>query len=369
MLAVGEIVQERYRIERLLGCGGMGGVYLATHLGLEDKVAIKEMNVPFDDAEMMAELIRQFRTEGQILRSLRHPGLPALHDWFAYTSRYYLVMEFIEGRTLAEVIEHDTYTEEDVLRWTSELCAVLNYLHQHDPPIIFRDLKPSNIILDSRGHIRLIDFGISKIFNPADGTMTQTVIRGAGTPGFAAPEQYGVGTDARTDIYALGATMYCCMSGQLPPCSVALSSGTAEMVPLEQANPEASPFVVGLVAWMMALNRNERPQSIAAVQEALAQRAIPERLPADDATIVPILLAQRIPAPTRPLALRELLHLRRAPWGALAMIFGILALLATGWALRTPHLQGLAAGLVLTPRAAVTRSVLLPLNESSHRGR
>lgn len=209
MLTMGQELGGRYEILRPLGRGGMGGVYLANHVELHTEVAVKEMLLEGMDPATRGAAVRQFKTEARILRQLRHPNLPLVYDFFEEDGRHYLIMEFVQGRTMQEILdEQGPVSEGQALAWARELCSVLGYLHAQDPPVIFRDLKPANVMVDANGHVKLIDFGIAKIFRPETGTGTHTAARGAGTAGYSAPEQYGGATDERTDIYSLG-----------PPCT------------------------------------------------------------------------------------------------------------------------------------------------------
>lgn len=204
--AIGSVVAQRYVIERLLGSGGMGEVYLVSDRNLPGRMwALKEMRPdPNDD---QAEQEAQFRREAEILCGLDHPSLPKVSAWFVDDGRHCLVMEYIAGQTLFDVLEGTAalFLDEATLRdWGTQLCDTLHYLHTQSPPVIYRDLKPKNVILTATG-LKLIDFGIARTFEADKATDTIVI----GTPGFAAPEQYGRRqTDARSDIYSLGATLH-----------------------------------------------------------------------------------------------------------------------------------------------------------------
>ncbi len=263
----GYILDGRYRIDGVLGRGGMGGVYEATQLALGKAFAIKEMLVVLPTAERLEAATRQFRTEAQILHSLEHPGLPRLYDFFEAEGNCYLVMELIRGKTLEQLADL-TVPETLALGWLQQICAVLQYLHGHKPQVIFRDLKPSNVMVNEDGHVKLIDFGIAKVWEASDeGTATSTGIRGLCSPGYAAPEQYGGGTDERTDIYALGATMYTVLTAKVPPTSVDMASGR-KLEPLRSLRPDVSEKTEKLIEWMMALPLSKRPQNIQEVIDA-----------------------------------------------------------------------------------------------------
>ncbi|MHB2019392.1 MAG: protein kinase domain-containing protein, partial [Candidatus Xenobia bacterium] len=200
----------------------------------------------------------------RLVSRLEHAGLTRVHDFFERSQHHYLVMDYIDGVTLADyLLTESGLAEEMVLQWARELCDVLEYLHSHS--IIFRDLKPSNIMLDRTRRIRLIDFGIAK---EVDATMpgTRTFIKGAGTPGYAAPEQYAGGTDVRTDVYALGATLYTMVTRSAPPQSIEMMVGSARLTPVKVANPAVSDLLASRIERMMMLERSMRPQNMAEVQ-------------------------------------------------------------------------------------------------------
>nr|MBN1229624.1 serine/threonine protein kinase [Anaerolineae bacterium] len=207
-LQPGQVLQSRYRILGIIGMGGMGAVYQARDLHfptVPKLVAIKEMINLAKDQQLREQTLKNFEREAEILATLAHPAIPQIYDFFSYGDRAYLVMEFIQGKDL-EAILHSTESflpTEQIRLWGVEICDVLFYLHNHVPdPIIFRDMKPSNVMVDHHKHIRLIDFGIAKTFQMGQpGTMI-------GTDGYAAPEQYKGLASPSADIYALGATLH-----------------------------------------------------------------------------------------------------------------------------------------------------------------
>lgn len=215
-LKVGDVLCGRYPIEGILGEGGMGAVYKAGDLSSKRKWAIKEMSDSFDNPQEKGEAIASFKAEADMLAELDHPNLPRITHCFSERGRQYIVMDLVEGKTIEKLLkeapEHRLSLQE-TLNIASQLTAVLSFLHSHHPPIIFRDLKPANIMLTPRGVVKLIDFGIARFFQ--QGKKSDT--RALGTPGYAAPEQYGKGqSDARTDIYAMGATLHECLTGRDP---------------------------------------------------------------------------------------------------------------------------------------------------------
>lgn len=185
----------------------MAAVYQARDSKRGTVCAIKEMSLSTVPTSERPQAIQNFLAEARILSRLNHPNLPAFTDFFTEGARYFLVMEYIDGQTLEDMLEENgaPFSERRVLGWARQLCDVLEYLHSQQPPIIFRDMKPSNIMLTRTGRIKLIDFGIARLFRRSGGQDTQLL----GTPGFAPPEQYGSAqTDERTDIYSLAMTLY-----------------------------------------------------------------------------------------------------------------------------------------------------------------
>ncbi len=212
-LTVGTVLSAgRYTIETLVASGGMGAVYRATDMRFNRPCAVKEMLNEFTNEAERAQAVEWFSREATLLLELNHPCIPRVRDFFAEAGQHYLVMDFIDGRTLAEVLEREGHiaglngarglSEEQSRSWMRQLCGVLNYLHSQSPPIIFRDLKPSNIMVTNRDEIKLIDFGIARTFQSQ---RQATVIM---TLGYAPPEQLHGMPEPRSDIYALGATMY-----------------------------------------------------------------------------------------------------------------------------------------------------------------
>ncbi|MDH7578608.1 MAG: protein kinase [Bacillota bacterium] len=207
------VLEGRYVIVKTLGRGGMGAVYLALDQRLNNiPVAIKEMSTNAVGHGKLQAAIAAFKKEATMLISLRHPALPRITDFFARgKDRWYLVMDYIEGETLRAVVQRrGPIPQKEVLDWANQLCSILDYLHSQQPPVIFRDLKPANIMLTPDGKIKLIDFGIARHFRP--GLTSDTIAYGSS--GFAPPEQYGENqTDPRSDIYALGATLHYLLTG------------------------------------------------------------------------------------------------------------------------------------------------------------
>lgn len=254
-LLTGQILHgNRYRIAKLIGQGGFGSVYRAWDLTLNQPVALKE------NLDTSQEAQRQFEHEAQILAGLRHPNLPRVIDhFFIFGQGQYLVMDFVEGNSASELLagrQGHPFSEAEVLPWLRQVCAALDYLHKRQPPIIHRDIKPENIIITPEGQAMLVDFGISKIY---DAQLATTVGAQAVTPGYSPPEQYGVGkTDARTDVYALGATLYRLLTGIDPPPSVDIVAGTVNLTPPCQLNQRLSPAVEQAILKAMSTNISQR---------------------------------------------------------------------------------------------------------------
>src|SRR6266568_5098022 len=207
-----ELYSGRYKVERLAAAGGMGAVYRATDVNLESTCAVKEMLDDFQSEEERKKAVEWFRREAKLLLTLNDRCIPRVRDFFVEGGRHYLVMDFIEGRTLGDVLEKEGNVsgingahglpEARVRKWAQQLCSVLGYLHSRTPPIIFRDLKPSNIMVTTDDEIKLVDFGIARAFQSQ---RQSTVIM---TVGYAPPEQFLGNPEPRSDLYALGATLH-----------------------------------------------------------------------------------------------------------------------------------------------------------------
>jgi len=258
------VVANRYAILRKLGQGGMGAVYLVADTRLAGKqYALKEMSdqAIADPAERQAALLA-FQQEAQLLANLDHPNLPKVTDSFPEGSNYYLVMEYVQGETLDNKLAqvNGPLPEPTVRRYAEQLCDVLDYLHHRQPAVIFRDLKPTNIMIQPGDRLKLIDFGIARHFKPGKSKDTQAM----GTPGYAAPEQYGKGqSDARTDIYALGATLHHMLTGRDP------GSDPFHFPNARLLNPVLSGSIDQIVMRSVELDPNRRWQSVREVRNAL----------------------------------------------------------------------------------------------------
>ena len=261
-------LQGRYIIIETVGEGGMGTVYKAIDTQTNDcLVAIKEMCLDhYRSYSKQNAAQKLFRREARILSNLSHPNLPRVYAFFNENRRSYLVMDFIEGKTLAQLLKESTKAYlpvKDVLYYALQLCSVLSYLHQQTPPIIFRDLKPSNVMVTAKGHIYLIDFGIVRVFKANPSSDTQHF----GTPGFASPEQYGNGqAGPRSDLYNLGATLHYCLTGKDPR----LNQPTLfHFLPPHTLNSQVSASLSELIQHLVATREDQRPPDAETVQREL----------------------------------------------------------------------------------------------------
>jgi serine/threonine protein kinase len=260
------LLNNRYKIKKELGKGGMSTVYLVSDERLQEREwAIKEMGRNGGTVQD-ERIISQFRQESEILAGLNHKSLPKIIDYFSSDNRYYLVMDYIEGELLEHYIEKtDGFIEEKEIRKIAiEICDVLEYLHSQKQPVIFRDIKPSNIIITHDGKMKLIDFGIARVFAP--GKEKDTII--IGTPGFAAPEQYGTGqTDVRSDIYSFGATLYN-MATKIDPSLSPMSFSIPSSI-----NTNLSPAIDTVILKALNLDPEQRFQTVKEMREALEGKA------------------------------------------------------------------------------------------------
>jgi eukaryotic-like serine/threonine-protein kinase len=262
-LKVGEMLRQRYRIEETLGQGGMGAVYRATDINLGVQVAVKE------NLFTTEEYARQFRREATILASLRHAGLPRVTDHFVIENEgQYLVMDYIEGDDLRERLERDgPIAEDQAIGWFLDICDGLAYLHSRTPPIVHRDIKPGNIKITPDDEAILVDFGLAKVLEESGSTTTGAK---AMTPGFSPPEQYGAGrTDPRTDIYALAATLYTALTAAIPEDSLERAMGRATLTPIRRRNPKVSALISRAIEQALALDPEERFQTMSEFAAAL----------------------------------------------------------------------------------------------------
>ncbi|HLH75551.1 MAG TPA: protein kinase [Candidatus Binataceae bacterium] len=264
-LATGHLLDGRYRVEKVIGVGGMGRVYMANDTRLANRpVAVKEMLVGEGLHERKA--VEDFAREAAVLAPLSHPGIPNLIDYFAEGGRHYLVMEYIAGGDLQGWLDKQgpkfQVPEPQVLRWGRAILDVLSFLHAQQPPIVYRDLKPGNIMINKDGHAMLIDFGIAR-FLPPSGRGTQI-----GSVGYAPPEQYLGKLEPRSDLYSLAATMHHLLTGRDPQMEPPFS-----FPPVRQLAPAVSVATERAVMMALELDAAKRPSSAA---EMIAMLPNPE---------------------------------------------------------------------------------------------
>ncbi len=265
-LPPGTILVDRYAIQEVIGAGGMGSVYRARDLHFPNVVklvAVKEMTNQVRDQLVRETIVQNFEREANILVTLNHPSIPRIFDYFSREDRAYLVLEFVHGKDL-EALLNDTqgfFPEEQVIGWAIELCDVLQFLHTHKPePIIFRDMKPSNVMVNQYGHIVLVDFGIARVFKSGQkGTMI-------GTEGYSPPEQYRGEATPIADIYALGATLHHLMTRRDPRLETPF---TFSERPLRQINPSVSIELDAVINTCLQYNPENRFKSALEMKEAL----------------------------------------------------------------------------------------------------
>ena len=269
-LQPGVTLQDRYLILGILGSGGMSSVYKGRDLhfpNVTKLVAVKEMLNLASDPTMHEMVVRNFEREADLLATLSHPAIPRIFDYFSQESSSYLVMEFIEGKDLEAILREseDFLSEEQAVTWALQLCEVLSYLHNQKPqPVIFRDMKPSNVMIDNHNHIRLIDFGIARVFQPGQkGTMI-------GTEGYSPPEQYRGEASPAGDIYALGATLHHLLTRRDPRAEPPFSFSER---PIRQINPRVSAETEAVISAALAYDPKDRFASAETMRQALATAA------------------------------------------------------------------------------------------------
>jgi eukaryotic-like serine/threonine-protein kinase len=265
------VLQGRYDIEEVLGIGGMSVVYKARDLrftAVARHCAVKEMPDTAPDPRTGQLRLANFEREASLLATLSHPGIPKIYDFFYSHNRVYLVLEYIDGRDLETQLNNRgaPMQEDEVVKYAVQICEVLEYIHGHQPqPIVFRDLKPSNIICASDGKITLIDFGIAKLFqSDKRGTMI-------GTEGYAPPEQYRGMAEPRGDIYGLGATMHHLLTASDPRTQTPFTFAER---PIRRFNTRVSDYVESVILRAVEYDMDRRWPSAAAMRQALMQSSI-----------------------------------------------------------------------------------------------
>ncbi|HVB61523.1 MAG TPA: serine/threonine-protein kinase [Ktedonobacteraceae bacterium] len=273
------LFRDRYFIMSKVGAGGFGSVYKARDIQSGDRlVALKEVRLQGLHPQAMIEATAAFQREVDVLSQLDHPNLPRFYEYFQTAEQWYLVMEFIAGETLEEYQRKATNRHlllSEVLDIGIHLCLILDYLHSQQPPIVFRDLKPTNIMRTPTGQLYLVDFGIARYFKPGQAKDTVAL----GSPGYAAPEQYGKAqTTPRADIYSLGAVLHQLLTTSDP------SEAPFRFLPLRPKSPQSHSDpgslttsmvdvlvnkLEKLIANMLSMNVNERPPDVASVKQEL----------------------------------------------------------------------------------------------------
>ncbi len=272
MIETGTLLQNRYLIEKQIGEGGMGAVYLAIDQRFGSTVAIKETFFKDD------ELGLAFEREAHLLNSLHHPVLPHVSDYFAENNGYFLVMQFIEGEDLFETLKREgAFPVKDVVRWTDQLLDALDYLHSQEPPIIHRDIKPQNLKITARGEVILLDFGLAKLSSEDSSGMKS--IFGYSRKYSPLEQIQGTGTDARSDIFALAATAYHLLTGKPPIEVIARASeiihGNSDPLRLaSEINDKIPAGVANVLTSALALNAAKRFASAKAMRIALEHSVI-----------------------------------------------------------------------------------------------
>ncbi len=261
MAAIGSIIDHKYEILTEIGRGGMSVVYLAMDRRLNKQWAIKEIKTTVNNRDNEI-IIQSLITEANLMKRLDHPTLPRIVDIIDEGHTIYVVMDYIEGKSLDKIIDENGAQPQDmVIEWAKELCDALGYLHSRKPAIIYRDMKPANIMLKPDGGLKLIDFGIAREYKEQNIADTVSL----GTKGYAAPEQFGGRgqTDARTDIYCLGVTLYHMITGKSP------AEPPYEIYPIRYWNPSFSSGLEKIIQKCTMLNPEDRYQSCEELMYAL----------------------------------------------------------------------------------------------------
>jgi serine/threonine protein kinase len=261
MIAPNTVIGNRYRVSRMLGGGGMKMVYLAEDLRLANRrCALAEMVDAITSPDMQQQAIAGFQREADMLAELNHEHIPRIFDRFSEQNRHYLVMEYVEGNTLEEELRNagGKLPEERVIDIALQVLETLEYLHHREPPVIYRDLKPSNIMVSPSGQVKLIDFGIARHFQPLS---SATMV---GTQGYAPPEQYRGKVETRSDLYALGATMHHALSGRDPTTEPPFSFPL-----LRKLCPDLNPALADLVSEALIYDVERRIRDVDEVKHRL----------------------------------------------------------------------------------------------------
>jgi serine/threonine-protein kinase len=277
------LLRERYQIRQIIGRGGMGSIYLAEDARLPGRLcALKEVAQDPELPEASRLQGReQFYQEASVLARLDHPNLPKVSDYFSEGERDYLVMDYVPGDDLKTLMDQARregrfLSSATVLDWAVQILDALEYLHHQDPPVIHRDIKPSNLKLTPSGLVKLVDFGLVKQMIPDE--MTVTVIQGRGTAHYTPLEQYGGDTghtEPRSDLYALGASLYHMLANQPPPEAKERFLHPEALRPIRQLNAEVPLGLERAILWAMALHPDDRPPDAAALRRSFSEGVPP----------------------------------------------------------------------------------------------
>ena len=262
MIKIHDVINGKYEILKEIGHGGMSTVYLAMDKNLNKQWAVKEIRKNGNDANDLS-VVNSLQAEADLMKKLDHPALPRIVDIINDAETICIIMDYIEGETLEKIIsEYGAQPEETVIGWAMQLCDALQYLHSQKPPIIYRDMKPANVMLNPEGNLKVIDFGIAREYKEKSLADTTTL----GTRGYCPPEQYGKQTDARSDIYALGMTMHHLLTGQDPRLP------GYEYASIRQYRSELSSSLERIVDKCVAIDPENRYQSCSELMYALQNR-------------------------------------------------------------------------------------------------
>ncbi len=299
-LEPGTLLLDRYLIVRRVGGGGMGSVYQARDKRLADRLcAVKEMIELFADQNQRAKAVEDFKREAEVLAQLDHPSIPTVFDYFIEGGRYYLVMRWIGGGDLAEQIRMrgGIVEEATVTKWAIQICDVLHYIHSQKPPIIYRDLKPANLMLDDKnGRVMLVDFGIARVVRP-----TEKGVTAIGTMGYAPPELFAGKVETRSDIYSLGATMFHMLTGADPQDNPLLIFDFSKNPRPRQINPAITPEMEQILAKAVAHKPEERHASALELMRALEEHSARLESRAKSEPARPSVIPRPTPAESAPI--------------------------------------------------------------------
>ena len=359
-LQPGQFLNNRYQIVGLLGQGGMGSVYRAYDQTLSRNVALKERHPdPNATPAALAQARTQFEREAKVLANLTHHNLPRVTDYFSFGGNEYLVMDFVEGQSLDKIAQQrGALPEATVLAWANQLLDALEYIHARG--IIHRDIKPQNIILTPDGRVMLVDFGLVKLLDPND-PRTLTALRGMGTPEYAPLEQYATGvghTDARSDLYSLGATLYALLTGRAPVEVHQRLLNPATLPAPRALNPNISVQTEQVVLKALEVYPQNRFQNAAEMRQGLSAARRPQPpLPTQPVVAPPM------PVPTAPVYSAPTTTTNNYGWIGLifgAIFVGIVLLVALGGIIfraPAPTPAPTAAPPTAAPRATFTSGI------------